>query len=312
MKSLALAVVTLVLTGTGVVVVAQAPPAPAAGVESFEVASVKPSNPNPTGPLGASPMVLPALGRLTAQNVTLRMLVMTAFDKQPFQIVGGPSWQNSNKFDIEARAGNASATLDQMRIMLRGLLADRFKLQSHAETREVPIYALVVSRDNGRLGPKLKASTDTCPDFKEQQQKMLEAIAKGGIGALQSVMGKPGENKPCSMTNIPPTPDNPAIGVQARGQSIDLLVLLLTQLSGRPVVNKTGLTGPYDFELMISLQTLAAVYQEIGVSLQLPAGLPEGPALMTTVQEDLGLKLDSQRGPGEVLVIDSAEVPTAD
>ena len=63
---------------------------------------------------------------------------------------------------------------------------------------------------------------------------------------------------------------------------------------------------------MISLQTLAAVYQEIGVSLQLPAGLPEGPALMTTVQEDLGLKLDSQRGPGEVLVIDSAEVPTAD
>jgi uncharacterized protein (TIGR03435 family) len=194
--------------------------------------------------------------------------------------------------------------------MLRGLLADRFKLKSHAETREVPIYALVVARDNGRLGPKLKASTDTCPDFKEQQQKMLEAIAKGGIGALQSMMGKPGENKPCSMTNIPPTADNPAIGVQARGQSIDLLVLLLTQLSGRPVVNKTGLTGPYDFELQISLQALAAVYQEIGVSLNLPAGLPEGPALMTTVQEDLGLKLDSQRAPIEYVVIDSAQPPT--
>src|SRR5215203_3611961 len=118
MKSLALAVVTLVLTGTGVVVVAQAPPAPAAGVESFEVASVKPSNPNPTGPLGSTPMVLPALGRLTAQNVTLRMLVMTAYDKQPFQIVGGPPWQNANKFDITARALDASATLDQMRTMM--------------------------------------------------------------------------------------------------------------------------------------------------------------------------------------------------
>ena len=62
----------------------------------FEVASVKPSNPNPTGPLGAAPMVLPALGRLTAQNVTLRMLVMTAYQKQTFQIVGGPPWQNSD------------------------------------------------------------------------------------------------------------------------------------------------------------------------------------------------------------------------
>ena len=303
------AAVVFIAAGAGIF--AQAPPSvPAA--PSFEVASVKPSNPNPAGPLGAAPMVLPALGRLTAQNVTLRMLVMFAFDKQPFQLVGGPSWQNSNKFDIEARTQDVSTPLDQMRIMMRGVLADRFHMTSHTETRDVPIYALVVARDNGRLGPKLKASTDTCPDFKEQQQKMLEAIAKGGISALQSVMGKPGENKPCSMTQIPPSADNPALGIQGRGQSIDLLVTLLTQLSGRPVINRTGLAGPYDFELMISLQTLAAVYQEIGVSVNLPPGLPEGPALMTTVQEDLGLKLDSQRGPGEVLVIDGAELPAVD
>ena len=301
--------VAFIAAGAGIF--AQAPP-PVPAARSFEVASVKPSNPNAAGPLGAAPMVLPALGRLTAQNVTLRMLVMFAYDKQPFQLVGGPAWQNSNKFDIEARTQDVSTPLDQMRIMMRGVLADRFQMTSHTETRDVPIYALVVARDNGRLGPKLKASTDTCPDFKEQQQKMLEAIARGGISALQSVMGKPGENKPCSMTQIPPSADNPALGIQGRGQSIDLLVTLLTQLSGRPVVNKTGLTGPYDFELMISLQTLAAVYQEIGVSLNLPPGLPEGPALMTTVQEDLGLKLDSQRGPGEVLVIDGAELPAVD
>ena len=83
-------------------------------------------------------------------------------------------------------------------------------------------------------------------------------------------------------------------------------------MSGRPVVNKTGLTGAFDFELSISLQALTAIYQELGVTLPLPPGLPEGPALMTTVQEDLGLKLDSKRGPSEVLVVDGAELPTAD
>jgi uncharacterized protein (TIGR03435 family) len=311
MKAFALA--TLLASGVAVggVIYAQAPAAAPAAGQRFDVATVKPSDPNPTGPLGATPIIVPALGRLTGQNVTLRMLVMTAYDKQPFQIVGGPSWQNSNKYDIDARAENASATLDQMRAMLQGLLADRFKVKAHIETREVPTYALVVARA-GKLGSKLKASTDTCPNFKEQQQKMLEAVAKGGIGALQSLIGKPGENTPCSITQLPPTAANPVLGFKATGQSLDLLVLLLTQLSGRPVVNKTGLTGPYDFELTISLQALAAIYQDLGVPLQLPPGLPEGPALMTMLQDDLGLKLDSQRGPGDVLVIDGAELPTPD
>ena len=311
MRSPALATVVLVLAVSGAAIRAQAPAVPAAA-QNFEVASIKPSNPNPTGPLGATPMVLPALGRLTAQNVTLRMLVMTAYNRQPFEIIGGPAWWNQNKYDITAKAEDGAAKLDDMRLMLRGLLAERFKLKAHTETREVPTYALVLARGDGKLGPKMKASTDTCPDYKEQQQKMLEAVAKGGVSALQGMLGKPGENKPCSVTQIPPSPDNPALGFKATGQSIEMLVTLLTQLSRRPVVNKTGLTGPYDFELTISLQTLAEIYQELGVTLPLPPNLPEGPALMTTVQEDLGLKLDSQRGPSEVLVVDGAEMPTPD
>jgi uncharacterized protein (TIGR03435 family) len=311
MRSPTLAILTLVLATASAALFAQAPtPAPAA--QNFEVASIKPSNPNPTGPLGATPLILPALGRLTAQNVTFRMLVMTAYNRQPFEIVNGPPWQNANKFDVTAKAEDGSASLDQMRVMLRGLLEDRFKMKAHVETREVPIYSLVLARGDGRLGPKMKASTDVCPDFKEQQQKMLEAIAKGGMSAIQSMMGKPGENKPCTMTQIPPSPDNPGLGFKGTGQSLELLVLLLTQLSGRPVVNKTGLMGAYDFELTISLQTLQAIYQDLGVTLPLPPNLPEGPALMTTIQEDLGLKLDSQRGPSEVLVVDSAELPTPD
>jgi uncharacterized protein (TIGR03435 family) len=310
MKPPALATLTLVLAAASTALFAQAPVAPAA--QNFEVASIKPSSPNPTGPLRGTPMILPALGRLTAQNVTLRMLVMTAYNKQPFEIVGGTPWWNSTKFDITAKAEDGTAGLDQMRTMLQGLLADRFKLKAHTETRDVPIYNLVLARGDGRLGPKMKVSTDSCPDFKAQQQKMLEAIAKGGVSAIQSMMSKPGENKPCSITQIPPSPDNPGLGFKGTGQSLELLVLLLTQLSGRPVVNKTGLAGAYDFELTISLQTLQAIYQDLGVSLPLPPNLPEGPALMTTIQEDLGLKLDSQRGPGEVLVVDSAELPSPD
>ena len=91
------------------------------------------------------------------------------------------------------------------------------------------------------------------------------------------------------------------------------MTLLLTQLMGRPVIDKSGLKGLYDFELTIDLQTILRLYSELGINVPgLPANLPEGPSIMTTLQEDLGLKLDSQRGPGEVLVIDSAELPTPD
>jgi uncharacterized protein (TIGR03435 family) len=277
---------------------------------SFEVASVKPSDPNPTGPLGGTPFVLPALGRLTAQNVTLRILVMAAYQKQPFEIVGGPEWQNADKFDINAKAAEASPTTDQMLGMLQTLLADRFKLKLHTETREVPIYALVLARSDRKFGAKLKPSTDDCPDFKVQQQQQLEAIAKGGLQGLAAQAMKPGETRPCAFGSYPAGPG--LIGVKASGQALSTLALVLTQLVGRPVVDKTELTGLYDFEMTIDLQTLARIYADLGINMPLPPGLPEGPSLMTLLQEDLGLKLDSQRGPGDVLVIDSAERPTPD
>jgi uncharacterized protein (TIGR03435 family) len=292
-----------------VVAVALAVPLGAQSV-GFEVASVKPSNPNPSGPLGAIPMILPALGRLTANNVTLKMLVMTAYDKQPFEIVGGPSWQNADKFDVNAKTDDPTLKLDAVRERLQGLLADRFKLKVHRETREVPIYALVLARKDGKLGEKLKVSADACPDFKEQQQKQLEAIAKGGLSAIAQMVGKPGESRPCSFVPLPAAPG--AMGMRASGQSLDTLALLLRQLTGRPVINKTGLTGLYDFDLVIDLQTLMQLYQQLGVNLPVPPNLPEGPSLMTQLQDDLGLKLDSQRGQGEVLVIDGAEHPTPD
>jgi uncharacterized protein (TIGR03435 family) len=277
---------------------------------SFEVASIKPSNPNPTGPLGAIPLVLPALGRLTAQNVTLRLLVVAAYQKQPYEVLGGPPWQNADKFDIDARAGDPAATPDQLLEMLKTLLADRFNLKVHTETREVPLYALVVARNDRKLGSKMKPSADVCPDLKEQQQKQLEAFAKGGLQAIVAAAPKPGETRPCSIGSF--ATGTTAIGLKARGQPISTLALLLTQLMGRPVVDKTQLTGGFDFDLTLDIATLLRVASEAGLNVpaQLPAGIPEGPSLTTVLQEDLGLKLDSQRGPGEVLVIDSAELPS--
>ena len=283
--------------------------------ESFEVASIKPSNPNQTGPLANLPMVLPALDRVTAQNVTLRLLVMTAYQKQPYEVAGGPQWQNADKFDINARTAGAKST-DQLLGMLQTLLIDRFKLKVHTEKREVPIYALVVARSDGKLGAKLKASAEKCPDLKEQQQKALEGLAKGGgIAGLLAAGAQPNADGPCSFSGFqPPTPGS--IGIRARGQQLSTLTQLLTQFAGRPVVDKTGLTGNFDFEFAIDLRTLLQMSASLGVTVpgieEALAKLPEGPSLMTQLQEELGLKLDSQRGPGDVLVIDSAELPTPD
>ena len=274
---------------------------------TFEVASVKPSNPNP--PAGdAGPVIVPALGRLTAQNVTLRLLVATAWQKQPFQIIGGPQWIASDTFDINARAADATLTTDQILTALQVLLVDRFKLKVHTETREGPIYALVMSRDDRRMGPQLKPSIDNCPDFKSQQQQEFEMLARGGIEALAP---KPGEDRRCSVATVPAIPGNFSIGLKARGQTIDTMALMLTELLARPVVNKTGLSGIYDFDLVVDFATLQRVAAEHGGTAPPLPPNAQGPSLMTYMQEELGLKLDSQRGSDEVLVIDQAERPTA-
>jgi uncharacterized protein (TIGR03435 family) len=287
---------------------AQAPAALPAS--RFEVASIKPSNPNPASGQASLPMILPALGRLQAQNMTLRLLIVAAYQKQSFQVIGGPDWLKTTKFDVNARAADAKASTSGLLEMLQTLLADRFKLRVHPETRQVPIYALMLARSDGRLGPRLKRSTADCPGYKEQQQKMLEAIAKGGIGGLTAMMRKPGESGACG---ISPAPTSAGLGIKLSGMPIVMLTEMLTQLVGRPVVDKTGLNGLYDYEITIDVPTLMRMYADLGVHLpNAAASLPEGPSLMTTLQENLGLKLAAQRGPGQVLVVDSAAPPTPD
>lgn len=241
----------------------------------FEVATVKP---NKSGESGASLGPRPG-GRLNGTNQTARNLIRNAFNLQPYQMIGGPDWMDSDRFDIVAKAADADldakgmlAAPQQYMLRLQSLLEDRFQMATHWETRELPVYALVVVADN-RLGPALKVHAGDCD--------------RARLG------GTPPTSKCGTRTNITPT------GAQMTGVGIPMQTFArnLAAATGRNVIDRTGLAGGYDFELtFIPDQT---------------ADTP-GPSLFTAIQEQLGLKLDSQRAPIEVLVIDRLERPTPD
>jgi len=286
----------------------QQSPAPVPSA-SFEVASVKTSNPNAASasPLGAMPMAMPASGgRFTGQNLTLRLLAVMAYGLQDFQVTGGPAWQTADKFDISAKAENPNTTFAQMRPMLQALLADRFKLKAHLETREMPIYALVMTHADGKLGPNIKPSTADCGDLDTQQQKLLDDLSKGNLD-LQKLM-----NAPCGTA---PWMDAPGgFGMKFNGQPIATLTGLLTQATGRIVQDQTGLKGNYDYQLAMDPQFLMQMMSQLGVSIPANVNLPgsDNPAILTAIQEQLGLKAESRRGPVDMLVIESADKPTPD
>jgi uncharacterized protein (TIGR03435 family) len=285
-----------------------AAPAPAA----FDVASVKPSAPHAPGPLGALPIMRPAGSTLIASNVPLRLLVRIAYQVEDFQISGGPSWQMSQTFDINAKMPNDAPVAGTNIVpMLKTLLADRFKLKTHVETREMPVYALVLTHSDGTLGPEMKTSTSDCPDPEEAQKQLADTIAKKGAAAVVAML-QSGEPVPCSMLPALGTPGQFAL--RANGQPIVSLAKLLTTATGRIVQDKTGLTGLYDWTLSFDPQVLMALVSQIGINLPPGASLPpsDSPSLLTAIQEQLGLKLESARGPVDVLVIDSAEMPEAD
>lgn len=313
----AFALVTL-LTATAAFAqaAAQAPAGPAPATTpatSFEVASIKPSNPDPSNPLSMVPMAMPRPGgRFTASAVPLKMLIGMAFDLQDFnnRVSGGEPTLMGTRFDITAIAAGG-VTLGQKEVMplLRNLLIERFKLKSHTEPREMQVYDLVLARSDGRLGPDLKPSKSDCSKADELNAARAEAMTKGD---LSGVMPKPGEVLTCTVApNIAGGPAN--LSVHGDGQEIKQLIDLLTQLTGRPIRDKTGLTGRYDFDMRLDLQAVLAMAR--GMGLPVPAvDIPQsdGSSLTTALSEQLGLKLDSVRAPIDVLVIDSVEAPVAD
>jgi bla regulator protein blaR1 len=306
-RCLVFSVATILLLGICPNVAGQTP-APA-----FEVASVKPSNPNPdpSNPLNMIALMLPQPGgRFTATNTPLRMLIMAAYElKQDAQLAGGPQDLLAAKYDITARAaGTATLGMKELPQLLRSLLADRFKLKTHTESRDLPLYDLVLARTDGRLGPDLRPSKSDCSKSDELAAEQGAALAKGDVA---SFIGKP---RPCTVaTDTSGGPLN--LMMRGDGQEMKQIVEILTQLTGRMVRDKTGLAGRYDFDMKMDLQMVLALAQRMGANIPAAAAnLPQsdGSSLTTALNEQLGLKLDSTRGPVDVVVIDSVEAPTPD
>lgn len=270
--------------------------APPSASPTFEVASVKP---NKSGD-GRVLFGMQPGGRFTATNVPLRELIRMAYGIQSFQLVGGPDWISSERFDVVAKAeGDVPRPVPggppgPMFLMVRALLAERFKLAVHNESRELPIYALIVARSDGRLGPQLRASQVDCAAL----------IASRPPGGPPPAPPKPGERPPCGMFM--------GIGrISAGAVAMSQVAMTLSPRVGRVVVDRTGLTGPYEFELEFTPDQLPQGVPPPGAP-PLPPIDPNGPSIFTALQEQLGLKLDSQRGPVDVLVVDSVERPTPD
>ena len=286
---------------------------------TFEVASVKPSNPD-AGGLRVPP---PVAGRFTASNVALRDLVRIAYGLFDFQIDGGPEWRTSSRFDIQARTEAPLAGIDAMRPMLKSLLADRFKLKVHSEMREMPIYALVVAGDSNQRGAKVTVSATDCPKAADDL-----AMGRAGPGGVADRL-LAGKGLPCAIMPVPPPllPAQAADSMTVRGNSASMadLARFLTPHTGRTVQDRTGLSSRYDWEMTFGVvggvpvglaprpgSPLPPITPLKPPDAQQPGTTTPLPSVMIALQEQLGLKLESTRGLVEILVIDSAALPEPD
>jgi bla regulator protein blaR1 len=228
---------------------------------TFDVASIKPSDPRTPGRITDSQ---PG-GGYKADGVTVKTLITRAYGVDGYQISGGPAWIDSARFDILARP-ETPGTTHEISERLRNLLVDRFQLVIHRETKEQPVYALVIAKN----GQKFQESAED------------RSVLRGASGRLSGQR----------------------VGIPQLASALSFFV-------GRPVIDKTGLTGQYNFKLKWTPD-----FPQAGPG-PLPPGVPpppppdpNAPSLFTALSEQLGLRLESQKGPVEMLVIDRAEKPT--
>jgi uncharacterized protein (TIGR03435 family) len=275
---------------------AQTGTAAPAATEKFDVTSVRPNK----GPVEAGMTFAPRPGGFAARNVTLRLLIMLAYEVRELDIVGGPSWLASDRFDIagtiDARDKADDAARQQM---LQALLAERFKLRVHKEERELPIYTLVASRPDRKLGARLRPFTGECLDAPTSGAASAPRIPSGLLPLSDPTKG----SQPCLASLV--------VGrLSVRGLPMTELVATLARMRdvGRRVVDRTELVGRFDYDL----EWTPAV-MPIGVTAPTPTDQSNaGPNLFTALQEQLGLKLEPGREALPVLVIDSADQPSPD
>jgi uncharacterized protein (TIGR03435 family) len=276
---------TVWLLGVAFALVAAAPPVRLQSqAPSFEVTSVKV---NRSGVPGGMVDLRP--GQFTGTNVTLRDLLVAAYELETFRIVGGPEWMERDRFDIQARALSPVGR-EEGTALLRALLADRFTVRARLEQRAHPIFSLVTS-DDGRPGPRLRpASPEACAD---RGPKPFAAPA-GQLPSCGRLSAGPGR-------------------MSGRSVSLDLLASYLSPRVNRVVANRTRLSGVFDVDLEWRIDDAQrAALARLSPDGSPPLPEPEGPGLETALREQLGLKLESTTGPVDVLVVESAERPMAD
>jgi uncharacterized protein (TIGR03435 family) len=236
-----------------------------------------------------------AEGWFNATNISASALIRFAYDVPVFQVTGGPDWLDSERFDISARAeGNPS--LANKRLMLRRLLADRFKLGTHPEKHELPIYALTLARTDRRLGARLRRAETDCANL--PQPSLFDRVGPAPTSGPPS----------CGYFGFSPSTNLPAGrgGLALRGLTMPALALKLIPMVRRTVVDDTGLTGYFDADIDFVAELPPPPP---------PPGMPNPwtepfVSVFTVLPEQLGLKLDSRRGQVDVLMIDRAELPT--
>jgi len=271
-RALLCAVSAAAIAAPVIVGVLDAPRAKAQSKDSlpkqFEVASIKPMEPAMGGMMRVEIQMAPG-GRFIAKGLTLRMLIQQAYAVRDFQIAGAPPWATTDRYEINAKAeGGERLGREEIRPMLQALLADRFQLKLRRETKEAPVYELVVAKG----GAKLKTS--------EGEGRDQVRMGRGFVDAQSATMG--------TVTNQ-----------------------LANQL-GRAVIDKTGLTGRYDFKLEWTPdESQNAMAQQMHPDAPPAPPLDNGgPSIFTALQEQLGLKLENAKGPVEVLVIEKVEKPS--
>jgi uncharacterized protein (TIGR03435 family) len=278
----------LLLASTVSVIAQQPTPRP-----RFDVVSIKPS---PPGAPNRLPRISP--GRVEISNRTLKDLIGMGYSRFPFdsrEIVGGPSWIDSERFDIVATMGQPSQGFDStglpagLAAMMRALVEDRFAVKTHNERREGDLYALTFDRSDKKIGAGLRRVPDMCAAAMKEMTSASPPPPRKGP-------------PPCSFGG----PPGRLIGT---GVTIAMFSDVLSGNVGRRVVDRTELAGAFDFELTFDPASAAKA----------PPGAPPGPSpvddtkpsIFTALQEQLGLKLEPTRGPIDVLIVDQAERPTA-
>ncbi len=272
----------LLLAASSLTLVAQVQPA-------FEVTSVRA---NTSGERRASMGFTPG-GDFNAFNQPVRVLLNIAYQIPLFRVEGMPDWFTSERFDVSAKApaGLKMEPFAEVRgKLLRGLLEDRFKLKARLTNKEMPAMIVSLARSDGRLGPQLRASSVDC-------EAVLAAAAAAGRGA-----GPPPADRQCVLGG--------SSGGQICGRAATMAQFVqgLSGVYQRPVMDQTGLTGRYDFDLVFTPDNPRGP----GVAFGNPCtpGPGDRPAFSTAMQEQLGLRIEAGRAQVEVLVIDSVERPS--